>query len=98
MGIGVGWVLGVCAMYFVIISNANGVLPNLNNTVDIYIDNIDNIAEVLYQNGVVQDKESFERFLKSKNVNSNLLVGKRITFSRAMTYEEIFEAVYKSHK
>ncbi|ACM61215.1 hypothetical protein B0S90_2465 [Caldicellulosiruptor bescii] len=98
MGIGVGWVLGVCAMYFVTISNAKEVLPNLNNTVDIYIDNIDNIADVLYQNGVVQDKESFERFIKSKNVNSNLLVGQRITFSKAMTYEEIFEAVYKSHK
>ncbi|ADQ45395.1 hypothetical protein Calkro_0495 [Caldicellulosiruptor kronotskyensis 2002] len=98
MGIGVGWVLGVCAMYFVTISKAKEVLPNLNNTVDIYIDNIDNIADVLYQNGVVQDKESFERFIKSKNVNSNLLVGQRITFSKAMTYEEIFEAVYKSHK
>jgi cell division protein YceG involved in septum cleavage len=98
LGIGVGWVLGVCAMYFVTISNAKEVLPNLNNTVDIYIDNIDNIADVLYQNGVVQDKESFERFIKSKNVNSNLLVGQRITFSKAMTYEEIFEAVYKSHK
>ncbi|WP_256861291.1 hypothetical protein [Caldicellulosiruptor bescii] len=85
-------------MYFVTISNAKEVLPNLNNTVDIYIDNIDNIADVLYQNGVVQDKESFERFIKSKNVNSNLLVGQRITFSKAMTYEEIFEAVYKSHK
>ncbi|WP_237699116.1 hypothetical protein [Caldicellulosiruptor kronotskyensis] len=85
-------------MYFVTISKAKEVLPNLNNTVDIYIDNIDNIADVLYQNGVVQDKESFERFIKSKNVNSNLLVGQRITFSKAMTYEEIFEAVYKSHK
>ncbi|WP_207182705.1 MltG/YceG/YrrL family protein [Anaerocellum diazotrophicum] len=98
MGIGIGWILGVCAMYFITISNAKEVLPNLNSTVDIYIDNIENIADVLYRNGVIQDKESFERFLKSKNLNSNLLVGRRIQFLRAMTYEEIFEAVYNSHK
>ncbi|WPX10157.1 hypothetical protein [Anaerocellum danielii] len=85
-------------MYFVMVSSAKGVFPNLNQTVDIYIDSIDNLADVLYQNGIVQDKESFERFLKNKNLVSNFWVGKKITFSKAMSYEEIFEAVYKSHK
>ncbi|WP_232841834.1 hypothetical protein [Caldicellulosiruptor acetigenus] len=65
---------------------------------DIYIDSIDNLADVLYQNGVVQDRESFKRFLKNKNLVSDFWVGKKVTFSRAMSYEEIFEAVYKSHK
>ncbi|AEM74496.1 hypothetical protein [Caldicellulosiruptor acetigenus] len=88
----------MCAMYFVTISSAKDVLPNINNTVDIYIDSIDNLADVLYQNGVVQDRESFKRFLKNKNLVSDFWVGKKVTFSRAMSYEEIFEAVYKSHK
>jgi len=88
----------VSAMYFVMVSSAKGVLPNLNNTVDIYIDSIDNLADVLYQNGVVQDKESFERFLKSKNLTPNFLAGKKVTFSRAMSYEEIFDTVYGSYK
>lgn len=85
-------------MYFVTISSAKDVLPNLNNTVDIYIDSTNNLADVLYQNGVVQDRESFENFLKNKNLVSDFWVGKKVTFSRAMSYEEIFEAVYKSHK
>lgn len=88
----------MCAMYFVTISSAKDVLPNLNNTVDIYIDSTNNLADVLYQNGVVQDRESFESFLKNKNLASNFWVSKKVTFSRAMSYEEIFEAVYKSHK
>ncbi len=85
-------------MYFVTISSAKDVLPNLNSTVDIYIDSTNNLADVLYQNGVVQDRESFERFLKNKNLASNFWVSKKVTFSRAMSYEEIFEVVYKSYK
>lgn len=88
----------MCAMYFVTISSAKDVLPNFNDTVDIYIDSTNNLADVLYQNGVVQDRESFENFLKNKNLASDFWVGKKVTFSRAMSYEEIFEAVYKSHK
>uniref|UniRef100_A0A7C5V1W2 Uncharacterized protein n=1 Tax=Caldicellulosiruptor owensensis TaxID=55205 RepID=A0A7C5V1W2_9FIRM len=88
----------MCVMYFATISSAKDALSNLNNTVDIYIDSIDNLSDVLYKNGVIQDKESFERFLKSKNLTSDFLIGKKVTFSRAMSYEDIFDTVYGSYK
>ncbi|WP_174254506.1 hypothetical protein [Caldicellulosiruptor owensensis] len=85
-------------MYFATISSAKDVLSNLNNTVEIYINSIDNLTDVLYKNGVVQDKDSFEKFLKQKKLSSGHLVGKKVTFLKAMSYEEIFNAVYESCK
>jgi len=84
-------------MYFLFSVNYNSNKTRLDDKVDIYISNVDNLSEVLYQNGVIQDKNSFDRFLKLRNTDKyHFEIGKKVTFKKAMTYEEIFETIYKS--
>ncbi|ABP66891.1 hypothetical protein Csac_1289 [Caldicellulosiruptor saccharolyticus DSM 8903] len=84
-------------MYFLFIANYNSNKGNLEDKVDIYINSMDNLSDVLYQNGVIQDKSSFDSFLKSVNADKkHLKIGKKVTFKKAMTYEEIFETIYQS--
>ncbi|WAM32130.1 hypothetical protein [Caldicellulosiruptor naganoensis] len=96
LGIGIGWILGVLTMYFLFSANYGGNASDLNDKVDIYIDSVENLSEVLYQNGVIQDKKSFEEFLKLKKLDKRYFTtGKKVSFRKAMTYEEIFNVVYK---
>lgn len=84
-------------MYFLFTANYSSNKGNLDNKVDIYINSIDNLSDVLYQNGIVQDKNSFDRFLKLRNTDKkHFKIGKKVTFKKAMTYEEILETIYQS--
>ncbi|WAM33422.1 hypothetical protein [Caldicellulosiruptor morganii] len=83
-------------MYFLFGSSYNQNHLNFDDRVDIYINNVENLGELLYQNGVIQDKKSFEEFLKSKKVNKqHFITGRKVSFKKAMSYEEIFDIVYK---
>ncbi|AZT89785.1 hypothetical protein ELD05_03460 [Caldicellulosiruptor changbaiensis] len=84
-------------MYFLFSANYNSNKGNLEDKVDIYINSMDNLSNVLYQNGVIQDKNSFDRFLKFINADKkHFKIGKKVTFKKAMTYEEIFETIYQN--
>lgn len=84
-------------MYFLFTLSYNSDNISLNDRVDIYVDSADNLSDILYQNGIIQDKDSFNVFLKNKSPDKkHFNVGKKITFKKAMTYEEIFKMIYQS--
>lgn len=97
LGFGIGWVLGVCTLYVVYSLNQEHNQMDIQDRVDIYITDLNSLIDTLYQRGVIQDKESFLEFLKDHgNIQAGLKKGARVTFKKAMTYDQIFEAIYKS--
>ena len=99
LGFGIGWVLGICTLYLIYSVNLSD-KGGLQDRVDIYISDSDvnSLIDVLYQNGVIQDKESFRRFLaEHSDIQTHLVNKKRITFKKAMSYEEILDIIMKTN-
>ncbi|MEZ0537796.1 hypothetical protein ACAG39_11190 [Caldicellulosiruptoraceae bacterium PP1] len=97
LGIGIGWIL--CSIFFYIIfkNDISYRQGNLQNTIRIYTtDNLNEFADALFRNSVIQDRNSFIGYVKSHKLQYKIIKDKNVTFDKGMTYDEILDAVYNS--
>lgn len=95
LGIGIGILLSSIFFYacYKIISDKNN---NVNETVKIYVtSDYEKLADTLYLNEIIQDKDSFLRFIKNINTKFKIKEGKTVGFTKSLSYQDILERLIK---